>query len=449
MTTRVSRRDFTKMGVATTAFGLAALQTSTSQARILGANDRVRCGYIGIANRGGQLLKAFDEHKDHEVAALCDVDQKTLEKVTQQYEGKPFATADFRKLIDRSDLDAVVIATPDHWHAIQTIMACKSGKDVYVEKPLSITVHEGRKMVDAARKYERVVQVGTHRRSSPLCQKLADEGVELKIGPTTVSRCYRASNMYPNGIGKASNGTPPEGFDWDMWLGPRPERPFQATIAPYKFRWWDLYSSQTGNWGVHFLDVIRWMLNELGPTSVCAMGGRFAIDDDRTVPDTLEVCYQFGQRRLAIFGQYETSGNPTMGCDDKYRDLGEVEFRGVNGTLYLSERKCLVKPERGGQFQTRDARMNPEESDPALGKSNHELTSLHARNFLDCIKSRDLPNGDIEIGHRSTTMSLIGNISLALGQRLDWDTEKERFTNSETANSLLHYEYRKPWTLEI
>ena len=308
MQKKISRRAFTKAGAAAT-LGLAAARATTAHAlRPLGANDRVRLGFIGVANRGGQLLDAFLTHDDAQLVALCDVDKGTLEKANQKWgQGKADTYGDFRKLIGRDDLDAVVIATPDHWHAIQTVDACNSGKDVYVEKPMSITVYEGRKMVEAARRNRRVVQVGTHRRSSKLYAQLVELIQSNKVGKVTVSRSYRLSNMYPAGMGRARPSQPPPGLDWDMWLGPRPERPYQENIAPYKFRWWQLYSSQMGNWGVHYLDAIRWLTGELAPASVCAMGGRFAVDDDRTVPDTLEATFQFASGRLAIFGQYGPS----------------------------------------------------------------------------------------------------------------------------------------------
>ena len=446
MTTNISRRTFLQSGAATTAFGLAALQTETSGAQIVGANERIRLGFIGIANRGGQLITAFTKHDDMEVAALCDVDATTLDRVQKQFDGKPFVSNDFRKLYERKDLDGIVLATPDHWHAIQTIEACKAGKDVYCEKPLCVTVFEGRKMVEAARKYKRIVQVGTHRRSAPHYMELAKQGVDNLVGFVTVGRSFRPSNMFPNGLGKSDPGEPPKDLDWDLWLGPRPERAFQATIAPYKFRWWDLYSSQMGNWGVHYLDAMRWLVGEEAPISVCAMGGRYVIDDDRTVPDTAEALFEFKRGRLLSFAQYEACGNACMATDDKFRPLGEVELRGTDGTLFINDRGWTVFPEYGGQFQQREARM---EKKSGPGNPNLDTEKFHARNFLDCMRSRQMPNCDVEVGHRSTTMSLLANISLAVRQRLDWDAETEKFVGNDAANQLLHYEYRAPWKLEI
>ena len=450
MTRKITRRTVLKSSIASAAFGLAALQTETSGAKILGANDRIRLGFVGIANRGGQLLDAFKVHTDVEIAALCDVDSHTLANVHEKFDGKPTTTTDFRTLYQRDDLDGLVFATPDHWHAWQTVEACKAGKDVYVEKPLCVTVVEGRKMVEAARKYNRIVQVGIHRRSSPLYRELAAQGADKLVGYVTVGRSYRPSNMFPDGIGQAVPSETPKGLDWDLWLGPRPERPFQATIAPYKFRWWEIYSSQMGNWGVHYFDAMRWLCGEEAPSSVCAMGGRYILKDDRTVPDTAESIFEFERGRLLSFGQYETCGNPCIATDERYRALGEIELRGTDGTLYVDERSYRIKGEMPGQFQAKGKRMEDKSGSETTGNGGNQwITEQHARNFLDCMRSRELPNCDVEIGHRSTTMALIANISLAVRQRLNWDPEKEQFIDNDAANKLLHYEYRSPWKLEI
>ncbi|WP_413433118.1 Gfo/Idh/MocA family protein [Crateriforma spongiae] len=433
----LSRRQFQKS--ASTTFVLSAA-TAASSARAAGSNDRVSLGFIGVANRGGQLMKAFAEHQDCSPDYVCDVDSKTLEKAAKQTGGSPKTTADFRKVIDDDSIDAIVIATPDHWHAIQCISGCAAGKDVYVEKPLAVTIHEGRAMVDAARKYDRIVQVGTHRRSSGLYQELSQRIQNGLLGKVCMSRAFRLSNMAPDGIGRRPAMTPPEHLDWDMWLGPRAERPYQDNIAPYKFRWWQDYSSQMGNWGVHYLDAIRWCIGEEAPSSVCAMGGQFAIDDDRTIPDTMEVTFQFPSGRLAVFGQYETSGNPMM-------PTGEIELRGTLGTAYVSERAYEIIPERRGQFATEHPMAKPEKG--TEDSNNHHLTSNHARNFLDCMRSRRQPNADVEIGHRSTTFCHLANISLKLGRRLQWDADAERFIGDDDANAMLHYEYRKPWKLPV
>jgi len=427
----LTRRDFHKTGAASVA-GAVGIATAAASARA--ASNQKRLGFIGVGNRGGQLLSAFLSHADATIVALCDVFEPYLRRARERVGGTAETYGDFRRLLDRKDIDAVVIATPDHWHAAQTVLACQAGKDVYVEKPLSITIREGRRMVEAARKASRVVQVGTHRRSSTLYADLARRIAGGELGKVTLARAYRLSNMSPDGIGKAPPGDPPAGLNWEMWLGPRAARPFQATIAPYKFRWWESYSSQIANWGVHYLDAIRWMLGEEAPASVSAHGGKFAVDDDRTIPDTLEAVFEFASGRLAVFGQYEASGNPAL-------RTGEIEFRGTKGTAYASERTFEFIPERAGQFQKETPRT------PPLRVAGHDgdLTAQHARNFLDCIVSRARPNADVETGHRSTTFSLLANIALSTRARLDWDARAERITNHPTANDLLDYEYREPW----
>jgi predicted dehydrogenase len=344
---------------------------------------------------------------------------------------------DFRAILDRKDIDAVVIATPDHWHAIQMVEACQAGKDVYVEKPLSVTIAEGRAMVAAARQHDRIVQVGTHRRSSRLYLRLAEEIRGGALGKITLARASYCSNMAPAGIGHAPPSEPPADLDWDLWLGPRPARPFQANVMPYRFRWWQGYSSQVANWGVHYFDLIRWLTGEVAPASVSAHGGRFAVDDDRTIPDTTIAVFEHASGMLTEFTLLEANGQTVLNRG------AEVELRGTLGTLYASEKGYEIVPERGGQFQDPAPRRKPE----VVRGSDGDLDAQAARDFLDNVKARKRPIADVEEGHRSTTFAHLANIALATRTRLEWDAQAERFTNSDPANALLHYEYRKPWTL--
>ncbi len=452
--TKTSRRSFLQKST----FAAVGMQAISAPA-VLSArspNETVNLGFIGVGNRGSQLLASFMKNDDMKVGALCDVYEPYIERVRENVDkilletlggripkmGEKFGYdvpryTDFRKVLEQKDLDAVVIATPDHWHAIQTIQACEAGKDVYVEKPLTITIVEGRKMVEAVRRTNRVCQVGLHRRSSKMYSKTHDMVQNGKIGNVSVARAYRISNMYPNGIGDYPDTKPPKGFDWDLWLGPRNKRDYQDNISPYKFRWWQNYSSQVGNWGVHYFDTIRWVLDELAPVSVSAHGGKFALDDDRTIPDTMEVILELPSA-LLVFGVYEASGGTAL-------EYGEIEFRGTLGNLYTAPegRGYKIIPSRGGQFQDSDPKIKPEEG----GRMDKDLTDQHTRNFLDCVKSREKCNCDIETGHRSTTFAHLANIALATKSRIDWDAEKEHITNNDEANELLHYEYRKPWSL--
>ncbi|MDD3470635.1 MAG: Gfo/Idh/MocA family oxidoreductase [Thermoguttaceae bacterium] len=410
-------------------------------------NAKIRVAYIGVGNRGSQLIGAFQKTNDPrlEIAALCDVYQPTLAKVASDLGvASEDQYTDFRKLYERQDIDAMIIATPDHWHAIQTVDACAAGFDVYIEKPLAMTVVEGRHMINAARQYQRVVQAGIHRRSSRTYQKAAQMIAEDQIGKVTVSRAYRVSNMAPAGIGHGQPTEPPAGLDWDLWIGPRAMQPYQENIAPYKFRWWNAYSSQMTNWGIHYLDAIRWLTGETAAESVCAMGGVYALDDDRTIPDTLSATWCFASGRIAQFGQYEATGTDPLPFG------AELELRGTKGSIYLTGwgKSIKVVPSRPGQFQTdrgdRTVALE-EEVDPL------DATIANAQNFLDCVESRERPVADVETAHLSTVLAQIGNISLAVGKRLYWDATAERFIGSdvEDANALLHYEYRQPWKLNV
>jgi predicted dehydrogenase len=456
---KTTRREFLKESTASAAavtLGLSVAGAPLVRA-VRGANEKIRVGFIGVGNRGTQLLNGFLKHDDAEVVALCDVyepylmrDYSKVDKrlrdslggriprMTEKLNDKVARYKDFRRLLDRKDIDAVVIGTPDHWHAVQTIMACQAEKDVYVEKPLSITIVEGRKMVEAAKRYNRVVQVGLHRRSSKTYMQAVEDVQAGKIGKVTVARAYRISNMHTDGIGKYPDTAPPEGLDWDMWLGPRPKRPYKDNLVLYKFRWWQSYSSQMANWGVHYCDAIRWALAEEAPISISAHGGRFAIDDDRTIPDTMEVIFELPKGTLLVFGQYEANGGPAL-------VEGEVELRGTLGNLYCgSEGKSFkIMPTRGGQFQDSSPKIEPAE----IKSMDGDLTVQHIRNFLDCVKSRKKTNCDMETGHRSTTFALLANIALATKSRIDWDPKNERIIANKKANNLLQYKYRKPWKL--
>jgi len=453
-----TRRMFLKsstVATASTALGLGTVFSTTAR----GANEKVRVGMIGVGNRGTQLLESCLKLKDVEIAALCDVYDPYLTRKETDVEprvrdsaggriprmGENFGSKvtrykDFRRLLERKDIDAVVIATPDHWHAIQTIQACQAGKDVYVEKPLTVTIVEGRKMVRAAKQHNRIVQVGLHRRSSEQYSHLNTVIQGGKIGKVSLARAYRVSNMDPKGIGKCAPSEPPKSLDWDMWLGPRAKRPYQDNIAPYKFRWWQSYSSQVGNWGVHYFDAMRWVLEHEAPVSVCAFGSNALIDDDRTIPDTMEVTFEMPGGQLIVFGQYEASGVSPL-------DDGEIEFRGTLGNLVSrnSANGYNIIPSTGGQFQPSAARIEAEQKPGNTG--NQSMTDDHMRNFIDCVKSRQTPRCDLETGHRSTTFAHLANISMATRSRIEWDPKTERITNNKKANELLHYEYRKPWTL--
>ncbi len=291
-------------------------------------------------------------------------------------------------------------------------------------------------MVSAARRYDRIVQVGLQRRASPIYEELHQLVKDGVIGKVTAGHAYRLSNMWPEGIGRLADSEPPAGFDWDQWLGPRAWRPYRANIAPYKFRWWRDYSSQVGNWGVHYYDFFRWIVDEEAPASVCTLGGKYAVDDDRTIPDTLVTTFEFASGRLFTFAQYEASQHPMQ--------PGEIDFRGTKGIVYGANGGFEIIPEKGGQFQDAAPRMEAKTVRPEK-RANPDLTSAHIGEFLNSVESRNLPRADVEVGHRSTVFAHLANIALETRMRIDWDPQAERITNHDAANAYLDYEYRAPW----
>src|ERR1041385_8458293 len=278
--TSFTRRDFARS---------AGLATALSYSRIFGANDRLRMGYIGVGNRGDQVHDAFLEHGDQQTVAVCDLRDDYMDFAIRKSRATPRKYTNYKKLLEDKDVDAVVIATPDHWHALMFVDACHAGKDVYVEKPLSLTVAEGRRMVEVARQTNHVTQVGIHRRSAGFCREAAEFVRSGGIGQVTVARAYHIMNSWPNGIGNAADSTPPDAAMWDQWLGPAPKVPYNQNRFFYDFRWFYDYSGgQLTNFGVHYMDQMRWCLGKEAPKSVVAMGGKFVVKDNREIPDTLE-----------------------------------------------------------------------------------------------------------------------------------------------------------------
>ena len=452
------RRKFIKQSALSTA-GLA-MSTGVFSApysqKVIGSNDKIRIGFIGLGNRGSQLLNWFMKNKDVEVAAYCDVyepytlrdrsivSKKYLQmgkvpKMNEKLVANVTRYKDYRKLLEQKDIDAVCIATPDHWHALQTINSFQADKHVYVEKPLTITIKEGREMIKAQKKFGKICAVGLNRRGSPIYQKLAKEVQSGLIGKVTTARAQRTSNMYPNGIGIFKPESPPKDFDWNMWLGPRAFKPYQYNIAPYFFRWWKEYSSQMGNWGVHYMDVIRWMIGESAPVAITASGGKYAVEDDRNIPDTMEVLFEMPSKSIIKFSIHEANGGGGI-------DGGEVELNGSKGNLIASQSGYMISPSKPGQFQSWSQPLNTLKKE-LKGLGSNESTENLIRNFLDCIKNGREPICPLEEGHRSTCFAHLANISVELGQRIEWDPVQEKIINNTKANDYLHYEYIAPWKL--
>ncbi len=463
-----TRREFlarTGAGAAGLVLGLNGIDAD-SYSRIIGSNEKIRVGFMGTANRGTQLLHTFMTMPDCETAALCDVYEpyitrqydkvdpryistrpQQIPKMGEAFTGKVGRYSDYRKMLENRDIDAVVIATPDHWHALQTIHSLQAEKHVYVEKPVSKTISEGRAMVKAAAASGKIVTVGLNRRASSTFMKLAGEIPAGRIGKVTFASACHVSNMYPSGIGRFKPETPPGDLNWDAWLGPRAYRPYQYNIAPYMFRWWEDYANQISNNGVHYLDLIRWMLGETAPVWISAGGGKYAVDDDRTIPDTMQATFEFASGAIVSINIIETSSG-------SFIPYGFIEMRGTKATLLTGENDYRIVPTRPGQFQSWETLTDAESVDLATenprllndGRSSDSTTNL-ARNFLDCIKTGKTPFCTLEEGHRSTSLAHLATIAMLTNEKLRWDAVSEKFLNSDKANTLLAYEYRKPYTL--
>ncbi len=410
-------------------FAMSAL-TAWSASRVIGANDRIRMGLIGSGGRGKQDWATFLKQADFEPVAVCDLYQPFREKGVAMADGRPKAFTDFRRLLEEKDIDAVIAAVPDHWHALVTIAACDAGKDVYCEKPLSLTVAEGRKMVEAARRNQRVVQTGSQQRSGThyaAAVKLIQSG---GLGEVHRIQAGMQRNIFPGLKPTEMAGGPIPGFDWDMWLGPAPKRAFDPFRCIYNFRWfWDYSGGQMTNWGAHHLDIARWIVGAEAPETVAGFGGRYALTDGGETPDVQQVTYQFGKTIVS----WTTS------------EIGEgkgftLDIYGTKGMMSLTRGGFKVEPEKSpGKEKT--PLMDP------LSMKGNDLDMAHARSFLDCVKSRQKPTADIEEGHRSAVMCHLGNISTRLGRSLKWDAAREQVTGDAEANAMLSRPYRGPWKL--
>jgi predicted dehydrogenase len=441
----VTRRSFVRTSAAVSAL---------SYGRVLGANDRVRMGFIGLGNRGDQVHDAFLEFGDSQTVAICDLREDYLDLAAKKSRGMPARYKDYRKLLDDKDVDAVVIATPDHWHALMFIDACNAGKDVYVEKPFSLTVVEGRRMVDTAARTKRTVQVGLQRRSSKMLQEAAEFVRSGGIGQVSVAKGFHLQNEWPNGIGNFPDSAPPSAEEWDQWLGPAPKIPYNRNRMYYRFRWFYDYSGgQVTNFGVHYVDMLRWCLGQDAPTAVTAMGGRYVIKDNREIPDTAELLWEYPGQTLMVFSQYNANNAPANPGNH------DMELRGTKGTMYLDLNGWEVVPQRVTEMQVpartpvdrqTERGYSPSKKvaiEPRSGKGRVDNTA-HVRNFLDCVKARNpKTNCDALTGHLSTSGPLIGNIALKRKSYLEWDAKAEKFTNNAAANKLLHYQYRAPYKL--
>ncbi len=470
----VNRRRFLRDSTLASVGLAAGTRISASAAQGKSAHNKVILGCMGIGGRGAYLTEAFAKRaakqKDCEVAYVCDVRDERLRAAVQmvkKHQGnEPKGVTDFRRILDDKNVDALVIGTPDHWHALPVVWGAQAGKHAYVEKPASHSIWEGRKMVEAARKYKKVVQLGTQTRSSEYMFKCIDYIKSGKMGTIHLVKVYnmmqKRSNMKP-----VPDSEPPKGFDYEKWLGPAPMRPYNAQRVGTWNWWWDYSGGDIINDGVHQMDLANWVIGHQSPISVFCQGGKLAVDDPLEAPDTQTVVYEFPKMtmtfELAMWTPYLNK------IDMRLRDgdfFCEWPFNATRVEVYGTKEMMMIARHGGGwqAFKNGEKEGTVVKHDKDREwKETHKVAAAvesgfchglqgnpwHQDNFIKCIRSGERPNGDIEAGHLSTVLCQLGNISYRVGcQKLLWDGKAERFTNSDEANALIKRTYRDPWVIK-
>ncbi len=448
-----SRREFIRESVVAGAVAGSSLLAgraaqaaeAASQDRILGANDRIRIGLIGCGGQGRADLDKALRVKNVECIALCDVDDSQAARAANMVQVsanmKPeFTSRDFRRLLDLKDLDAVLIGTPDHWHALPTVMACQAGKDVYVEKPLAVSIGEGRVMVAAARKYDRVVQMGTQQRSAP---HYRDAVAYVKGGALGKIRLVRAW-AYLDWKGETPvvpDSDPPPNVDYDMWLGPARKRPFNRNRFHFTFRWfWDYSGGLMTDWGAHMIDIANWGMDIKAPGTAVSIGGKYGFPNDAMeTPDTQQAIWDFPDAKFSMIWEHAVG----VGRGPEAREHG-VAFHGNNGVLVIDRAGWEVYPETDALNKKRIYKMT---GVPRMSAGSADYHAYHIQNFFECMRSRKRPNSDVEIGHNSMIACHLANIAQRLGRRINWDVDKEAMINDPEAQNMVMRSYRAPWKL--
>jgi predicted dehydrogenase len=433
MTGQWTRRELlaaSALGAATAAVGRPANGDEPAPAKPSGSpNESITLGFIGVGGMGTGLLNIFKAMPDVRVAAVCDVFEPHVLRAKSEAAGKPDTYSDFRKVLDRKDIDAVVIATPDHWHAIPTILACQAGKDVYCEKPLTHRVAEGRAVVTAAEKAKRVTQMGNLIHAGENYHRVVEIVRSGVLGKISKTRVWMAADR--SGLGSPSDSAPPAGLDYNFWLGPAPERAFNPNRFTFNWRWyWDYGGGMLTDFCCHIVDLVHWAMEVDAPKSISATGGRYVLDDNGETPDTLEVVYEYEKgddKFLMVWSQTDAN---THGLEE----LGQgIMFQGTEATLIATYNSYKIIPAKGKKI---------EEPPKTLARSVG-----HHREWLNAIKSREKCSCNFEYGHRLSSVGELGNISLLTGEKLAWDAKAEKITNHADANQYLTKEYRKPWIL--
>ena len=403
------------------------------RSRAVAASDKVTVALMGIGGRGRSMAEYFGPLPDVRIPIVCDVDSNVvgpvMKKVTDFQGREPALISDIRRALDDKEVDAIVMATPIHWHAPGTILACNAGKDVYVEKPASHNIREGRLMVEAARRNKRIVQLGTQSRSRPVTQRFVDYVKAGKIGATLMAKVWNVQMR--RDIGHKEDEPVPAGIDYDIWTGPLPQMPFNKNRYHGTVNWhWHYGGGDLCNDGIHWVDIARWVMDVETPTTVSGMGRKLFFDDDQQTPDTQNITWDFDKRTIS----YEQR------LWNTYRLEGSENSVAVYGT----EGMAVAGRWEGGMHEFRvydkQGMLAHSDREPKADQNSH------ARNFIDCIKSRKLPNADIEKGHISTVLCHLGNIVSRTGRTIDYDAKTEMIKGDPEANRLVKREYRTHWS---
>jgi len=431
VTTSLDRRHFLQRS--TLAAGATSAIASLAPSRATAAPEPIILGAIGCGGQGTGLIQSFADQDDVRLAYVCDPDlqraKAAADKVASAGKPRPQVVQDLRRILDDQSVQAVTIATPDHWHGPATLLALASGKHVYVEKPCAHNIREGRLMVDAARKHERVVQVGTQSRSSEHVRRAIELLRDGAIGDIIVAKAW--NSQLRGNIGHSQPGDPPADFDYDLWVGPAPMVPFQPNRQHYNWHWWyDFGTGDMGNDGVHDIDIARWGLGvEQHPTTVAAAGGKYVFDDDQQFPDTQYVIFEY------------------PGADDATRRRQLVYEHRIwspyrqeeheNGNAFYGTKGCLILGKNSG-WKLYGPKNELRESMQAT-----KIGLPHHRNFIDSIRSGQRPNADIEIGHLSAALCHLGNLACRFGRRLTFDPATEQIVGDPEVAALVRREYRE------
>jgi predicted dehydrogenase len=447
----VTRREFLA-STGKTSIGMAVGAAAVAASRRAGAdavNERLRLAVIGLHGRGGNLARSFASRHDCEIAYLCDVDETLLPSLVSEIAEKqgraPKAVGDLRRALDDQSVDAIIVATPDHWHALATVWGCQAGKDVYVEKPASHSPWEGRKMVEAARRYKRIVQVGTQNRSAEY-NRLAKEYIDSgKLGTVHMVRVIN-QKAWPN-VPAVASSDPPAGLNWDMWTGPAPESKYNANFHRGWNHFWRFSGGDIINDGVHQMDLARWVVGKEYPHSVYSTGGRYAEQGAFESPDTQIAVFQFDDLvltfELTLYTPYMIKSDQVLRDSDMYphwpQNAERIEIYGSKALMVLGRHGC------GWQVFDR-----PKDRQPVVVEQQNGPfpDNEHFDNFVQSVRTRQRPNADIEEGHRSTLMCQLANMSYRLGGRkLIFDAQTETIVDDAEANRMLKREYRAPWVI--